>query len=41
MLRNKAAFLPKVGEFLEVGDAPMPTAGSSGIVVRNAAIAVN
>ena len=39
--KNQAAWLHKPGTPLEVGDAPMPTAGPGEIVVKNAAIAVN
>ncbi|KAL4882203.1 chaperonin 10-like protein [Aspergillus karnatakaensis] len=39
--QNQAAWLKKAGTALEVSDAPMPTAGSGEIVVRNAAIAIN
>jgi NADPH:quinone reductase-like Zn-dependent oxidoreductase len=38
---NKAAWLHKAGAPLEVGDAPMPTAGPNEIVVRNFAVAMN
>lgn len=38
---NQAAWLHKAGTPLEVGDAPMPTAGAGEIVVKNAAVAIN
>lgn len=41
MASNKAAWLPKAGAPLEVGEAPMLTAGPNEIVIRNAAIAIN
>ena len=41
MASNKAAWLHKAGSRLEVGDAPMPTAGPNEIVISNAAIAIN
>jgi NADPH:quinone reductase-like Zn-dependent oxidoreductase len=39
--KNQAAWLVKAGSPLEVGAAPMPTAGPGEIVVKNAAIAIN
>ncbi|KAK4495866.1 hypothetical protein PRZ48_013134 [Zasmidium cellare] len=39
--KNQAAWLHKPGSSLEVGDAPMPTAGAGEIVVKNAAVAIN
>ena len=39
--KNQAAWLTKADTPLEVGDAPLPTAGPGGIVVKNAAVAVN
>jgi NADPH:quinone reductase-like Zn-dependent oxidoreductase len=39
--KNQAAWLIKAGEPLQVGDAPMPTAGSGELVVKNAAVAIN
>ena len=39
--KNQAAWLPKAGSPLEVGEAPMPTAGAGEIVIKNAAIAIN
>lgn len=39
--KNQAAWLTKPGSPLEVGDAPMPTAGPGEIIVKNAAIAIN
>ncbi|KAL4988014.1 chaperonin 10-like protein [Aspergillus falconensis] len=41
MATNQAAWLPKAGAALEVGDAPIPTAGPGEIVVKNAAVAIN
>jgi len=41
MASNRAAWLCKADTPLEVGEAPMPTAGPTEIVVRNAAIAIN
>ncbi|KAH7120614.1 putative quinone oxidoreductase [Dactylonectria macrodidyma] len=41
MASNQAAWLHKAGTPLEVGDAPMPTAGPGELVIRNAAIAIN
>ncbi|KAK3317046.1 putative quinone oxidoreductase [Apodospora peruviana] len=38
---NKAAWLHKVNTPLEVGDAPMPTAGPGELVIKNAAVAMN
>ncbi|KAL9044622.1 MAG: hypothetical protein Q9214_002253 [Letrouitia sp. 1 TL-2023] len=38
---NQAAWLQKVNTPLEVGDAPLPTAGAREIVVKNAAVAIN
>ncbi|KAJ4358138.1 uncharacterized protein N0V89_002717 [Didymosphaeria variabile] len=39
--KNQAAWLKEAGEALEVSDAPLPTAGSGEIVVKNAAVAIN
>lgn len=39
--QNQAAWLVKAGSPLEVGDAPLPTAGPGELVVKNAAIAIN
>ena len=39
--KNQAAWLHKPGSSLEVGDAPMPTAGAGEIVVKNSAVAIN
>ncbi|KAF2165780.1 hypothetical protein M409DRAFT_67109 [Zasmidium cellare ATCC 36951] len=39
--KNQAAWLHKPDTPLEVGDAPMPTAGPGEIVVKNAAVAIN
>lgn len=39
--RNQAAWLKEANTPLEVGDAPMATAGSDEIVVKNAAVAIN
>ncbi|KAL4899890.1 hypothetical protein BDW74DRAFT_105833 [Aspergillus multicolor] len=41
MASNQAAWLNKAGTDLEVGDAPVPTAGPGEIVIKNAAIAIN
>jgi NADPH:quinone reductase-like Zn-dependent oxidoreductase len=41
MALNKAAWLRKANTPLEVGEAPMPTAGKNELVIRNAAIAIN
>ncbi|KAF2429986.1 putative quinone oxidoreductase [Tothia fuscella] len=41
MALNKAAWLRQANSPLEVGDAPMPTAGPTELVVPNAAIAIN
>ncbi|CBF73513.1 hypothetical protein AN7914.2 [Aspergillus nidulans FGSC A4] len=41
MATNQAAWLTKAGNDLEVGDAPVPTAGPGEIVVKNAAVAIN
>ena len=41
MASNKAAWLHKANTPLEVGEAPMPTAGLNELVVRNAAVAIN
>jgi NADPH:quinone reductase-like Zn-dependent oxidoreductase len=41
MSLNKAAWLLKAGTPLEVGEAPMPTAGPNELVIRNAAVAIN
>jgi D-arabinose 1-dehydrogenase-like Zn-dependent alcohol dehydrogenase len=38
---NQAAWLIKAGTPLQVGDAPLPTAGPGELVVKNAAIAIN
>lgn len=38
---NQAAWLVKAGAPLEVGDAPLPTAGPGEIVIKNAAAAIN
>jgi NADPH:quinone reductase-like Zn-dependent oxidoreductase len=38
---NQAAWLTKPGATLEIGDAPLPTAGPGEIVVRNVAVAIN
>ncbi|KAH6640551.1 putative quinone oxidoreductase [Chaetomium tenue] len=38
---NRAAWLHKAGTPLEVGEAPMPTAGPNELVIRNAAVAIN
>ncbi|OJJ55808.1 hypothetical protein ASPSYDRAFT_92020 [Aspergillus sydowii CBS 593.65] len=40
-ITNQAAWLTKAGTPLEVGDAPLPTAGPGEIVVKNAAVAIN
>lgn len=39
--KNQAAWLIKANTPLQVGDAPLPTAGSGELVVKNAAIAIN
>ncbi|CAI7645656.1 unnamed protein product [Penicillium palitans] len=39
--KNLAAWLIKAGSPLQVGDAPLPTAGPGELVVKNAAIAIN
>ena len=39
--QNQAAYLTKADTPLEVGDAPLPTAGPGEIVIKNHAIAVN
>ncbi|ORY02174.1 chaperonin 10-like protein [Clohesyomyces aquaticus] len=39
--KNQAAWLTKAGTPLEVGDAPLPTAGPGEIVIKNAAVAIN
>jgi NADPH:quinone reductase-like Zn-dependent oxidoreductase len=41
MASNKAAWLRKADTPLEVNEAPMPSAGPTEIVIRNAAIALN
>ncbi|KPM42515.1 hypothetical protein AK830_g4025 [Neonectria ditissima] len=41
MASNQAAWLLKANTPLEVGEAPMPTAGPNELVIRNAAIAIN
>ncbi|KAK3292731.1 putative quinone oxidoreductase [Chaetomium fimeti] len=41
MASNSAAWLHKASTPLEVGEAPMPTAGPNELVIRNAAIAIN
>lgn len=41
MASNKAAWLRKANTPLEVGEAPMPTAGPNELVIRNNAIAIN
>ncbi|KAK9352944.1 chaperonin 10-like protein [Lipomyces doorenjongii] len=38
---NQAAWLTKADTCLQVGDAPLPTAGPGELVVKNAAIAIN
>jgi NADPH:quinone reductase-like Zn-dependent oxidoreductase len=38
---NKAAWLREANTPLEVGEAPLPTAGPNELVIRNAAIAIN
>jgi NADPH:quinone reductase-like Zn-dependent oxidoreductase len=38
---NQAAWLMKAGEPLQVGNAPLPTAGPGEIVVKNAVVAIN
>lgn len=39
--KNLAAWLIKAGTPLQVGDAPLPTAGPGELVIKNAAIAIN
>lgn len=39
--KNLAAWLIKAGSPLQVGDAPLPTAGPGELVVKNSAIAIN
>ncbi|KAJ5784917.1 uncharacterized protein N7503_010129 [Penicillium pulvis] len=39
--QNQAAWLVKAGFPLEIGDAPLPTAGPGELVIKNAAIAIN
>ena len=39
--RNQAAWLHKADTPLQVGDAPLPTAGTGEIVVKNAAVTIN
>lgn len=39
--KNQAAWLVKAGTPLQVGDAPLPSAGPGELVVKNAAIAIN
>ena len=39
--KNQAAWLHKADTPLEVGDAPLQTAGAGEIVVKNAAVAIN
>lgn len=39
--KNQAAYLKEAGKPLEVGNAPLPTAGAGEIVVKNAAVAIN
>lgn len=41
MPKNQAAWLVKAGSPLELGDAPLPTAGLGELVIKNAAIAIN
>lgn len=41
MSSNKAAWLHKADTPLEVGEAPMPTAGPNELVVKNAAVAIH
>ncbi|KAH8647939.1 putative quinone oxidoreductase [Xylariales sp. PMI_506] len=41
MALNRAAWLREAGASLEVGDAPVPTAGPNELVIFNAAIAIN
>jgi NADPH:quinone reductase-like Zn-dependent oxidoreductase len=41
MTSNKAAWLREANAPLEVGEAPMPTAGPSEIIIQNAAVAIN
>lgn len=38
---NRAAFLHKAGERLQIADAALPKAGPGEIVVKNAAISIN
>lgn len=38
---NQAAWLTKADTPLQVADAPLPTAGPSELVVKNAALAIN
>ncbi|CAG8296718.1 unnamed protein product [Penicillium nalgiovense] len=39
--KNSAAWLIKAGSSLQVGDAPLPTAGPGELVIKNAAVAIN
>ncbi|KAJ6177908.1 hypothetical protein N7519_008369 [Penicillium mononematosum] len=39
--KNSAAWLIKAGSPLQVGDAPLPTAGPGELVIKNAAVAIN
>ena len=39
--KNQAVWLQKADTSLEVGDAPLPKAGTEEIVVKNAAVATN
>jgi NADPH:quinone reductase-like Zn-dependent oxidoreductase len=39
--QNRAAWLDTPSTPLQVGDAPMPTAGAGEIIVKNAAVAIN
>ena len=41
MASNQAAWLHKANEPLRVGDAPMPSAGSTELIIRNTAVAIN
>ncbi|KAF2816947.1 putative quinone oxidoreductase [Mytilinidion resinicola] len=41
MTSNQAAWLHKANTSLEVGEAPMPTAGPDELVIRNVAVAIN
>lgn len=41
MSSNQAAWLIKADTPLQVGDAPLPTAGPNEIVIRNHAVAIN